>query len=337
MSSSRNPSFFTTSIIDEFKARPRVLDYLTKHNLDLYNLENIDTIVSSTRRGVIFESLLPSTSRLMQNCYVGVDSEYIGNEIRQIKNKIDNNDYTNVDILIVADKKNYERKGFVVIERGECKDKPLIPALKIICSIDNIGGILLYAYIFALKKFNIPEGILELAGNYDNLSGLCAYNRFGFRENYDLKTVTCFDDKVTLPMSIDITKITNFDDFDKALHKETMINLDIDDQTEPLCDKTFIRFPSKQGKEIEKRRTAYHYLYNKLIDGTESRTGAIDHIAYSKTLKTGSQTLLNRLKTSAGSASKRKTRKNRTKSIKRKRTRGGKHKSKPKRRLSARR
>ena len=173
----------------------------------------------------------------------------------------------NYDIVIVVRAKTDSDilpeniSGFMIIEHGECysSENSDIPVLNLICTQarrgEPIGRILLYLYVYTLKYgyFSYPRGLLELANNYNNVGGLCLYNKFGFREDISLKQKrlaenegkeyyeegeeVCFPDNDTLPMYIDMS--------DPAVERRNLNNALLDnvnvpvtfDISEPLCAK----------------------------------------------------------------------------------------------------
>tara|TARA_B100000925_G_C21979802_1_gene461756 strand:- start:506 stop:1678 length:1173 start_codon:yes stop_codon:yes gene_type:complete len=153
--------------------------------------------------------------------------------------------------------------AFLVTQVGECKTYEYVDALNLICSNDvkgsPVGRIVFYLYIFTLKYHKIDKGLLELAGSYENISGLCLYNKFGFRENFSLMNRRCFPDEYNLPMYVDMT--------DRAMNNENMlnaltksINIPVSfELEEPLCKKgTDIGINGKGQKKAIKRRMDNH-------------------------------------------------------------------------------
>lgn len=261
--------FFTTPIMKKLKARNTVQQYLRREHLRLDNITSIREIVKETRGGMVFNTLVPEESNLMKNCASNVSFRYIKDNLKEVKGRFDKyfrekNEKFNPedfydDILLLTDTRTYERVGFAITEYGECDDMPSTHALKLICAIKGYGELLLYSYLFAAKQQQ-DYGILELAGHYDNLSGLCAYNKFGFREDMSMKHYNCFGEIGTLPMKIHLSNI-GYDYLDLVLEskqnpkKKAMLTdiLEKDGTSEPLCNKYFIRNPDKQ-LELQKKR-----------------------------------------------------------------------------------
>ena len=137
----------------------------------------------------------------------------------------------------------------------------------------GVSRILFYMYLTALMKNGYDYGLLELAHNYSNLGGLCLYNKFGFREDISIKTSTCFFDGLykyenddyklnskgkkiydndldgtTLPMKVDISKLTIAKLNDALIHGDA---IDVEEKLDPLCTKEYkpIKINSTMTKE----------------------------------------------------------------------------------------
>jgi hypothetical protein len=100
-------------------------------------------------------------------------------------------------------------KGFIIVERGECKKYSNRHAVKLICSTHHQGTLLMGLYMYTLlnnSKIYTPDkiGILELASGYINVPGLCTYHKFGFTEDKDLYGNNCFTGMGSMPMSVDL-------------------------------------------------------------------------------------------------------------------------------------
>lgn len=119
-------------------------------------------------------------------------------------------------------------------------------------------------YVFTMYARNERFGLLELANNYDNISGLCLYNKFGFREDISMKTdkkdIECFpegfgseDDieNASLSMYVDLkNKGINETTLLDALIRSKNIILEPDvDGFEPLCDKKRYDKDTKLSKQ----------------------------------------------------------------------------------------
>lgn len=271
--------FFTTPIMKKLKARNTVQQYLRREHLRIDNITSVREIVKETRGGMVFNTLVPEESNLMKNCASNVSSVYITENLELVKERFnkyfreknerfDPKDFYD-DILLLTDTRTYERVGFAITEYGECDDMPSTHALKLICAIKGYGELLLYSYLFAAKQQQ-DYGILELAGHYENLGGLCAYNKFGFREDMSMKHSDCFGEIGTLPMKIHLPNI-GYDYLDLVLEskqdpkKKAMLTdiLEKDSTSEPLCNKYFIRNPDKQLNLQKKRLELQEKFFGK--------------------------------------------------------------------------
>ena len=211
------------------------------------------------------------------------------------------NDLKTYDIVFVFKKgrsSNFkDLLGFCIVQKGECK----LPEFKdtfvlnLICVKKHtfpVQRLLMFMYVFTMYARNERFGLLELANNYDNVSGLCLYNKFGFREDISMKTdkkdIECFpegfgsEDDIengSLSMYVDLkNKGINETTLLDALIRSKNIILDPDvDVFEPLCDKK--RYDkdtklSKQGttqqEDVLLRRSNLAHLLELLRDKKES-------------------------------------------------------------------
>ena len=261
--------FFTTPIMKKLKARNTVQQYLRRNNLRIDNITSIREIVKETRGGMVFNTLVPEDSKVMKNCTSQVDGRYLDGNLRKVKKRFDKyfreenerfdpQDFYD-DILLLTDTRTQERVGFAITEYGECNDMPETHALKLICAIKGYGELLLCSYLFAAKQQQ-DYGILELAGHFNNMRGLCLYNKVGFREDMLMKNYNCFGEMGTLPMKVLLSKI-GYDYLDLVLESTSDIKkknfltdlIEKDSTSEPLCNKYFVRNPDDQGKLREER------------------------------------------------------------------------------------
>ena len=132
--------------------------------------------------------------------------------------------------------------GFIIVELGECQDKPNVWSINLICSRPNSrglqikSGLLLGAYQYCIKHYKpqgMPqEGILELAGGYTNASGFFAYTKMGFFKDLNLCGTTCFEEYNNLPMRVDLTSITMNDVINQATDTVRRIVTDCQDDSQ---------------------------------------------------------------------------------------------------------
>lgn len=219
--------------------------------------------------------------------------------IKQIEKTF--NDLKTYDVVFVFKKDKSENfkdlLGFCIVQKGECK----LPEFKdtfvlnLICVKKHtfpVQRLLMFMYVFTMYARNERFGLLELANNYNNISGLCLYNKFGFREDISMKTskkdIECFpegfgsDEDIengSLSMYVDLKNkgINENTLLDALIHSKNII-LDPDiDEEEPLCDKK--RYDkdtklSKQGTtqkdDVLQRRINLGHLLELLRDQKES-------------------------------------------------------------------
>ena len=126
----------------------------------------------------------------------------------------------------------------------------------------------MYSYLYIIKKQRYDVGLLEVAGCYFNITALCAYDRFGFEENYELKNTRCFSEEPittkqasTLPMSVDMRNVS-YKDLDDVLLKKKRLG------DEPLCDKMYMDKANEkeQFAEIERRELYLDSILQKLMN-----------------------------------------------------------------------
>ena len=118
--------------------------------------------------------------------------------------------YSNVQY---ATEKISKIKAFIVVQKGECQKYMNAYTVKLICGQGKGDAMpLMGAYCYMIAKNNertgsSDKGILELAGLYANISGLCSYTKFGFVEDLDLLDDNCYINFIgCLPMSANISR-----------------------------------------------------------------------------------------------------------------------------------
>jgi hypothetical protein len=160
--------------------------------------------------------------------------------------------------------------GFILTQFGECSLLPTVPALQIICSGNSqVSKYLMYTYIKSVKRLGLNTGVLELANGYENVGGLCLYNKFGFREDSILDHRLCFNEGAkgfTLAMRADFTDAGYGDLDDVVLGRKDKI--DLKNQmtiSEPMCNKSNDvgkAYSNAQIKYIDQRIKNRNYLTN---------------------------------------------------------------------------
>ena len=171
--------------------------------------------------------------------------------------------------------------AFIISELGECKlPSPKYPvqdvwSVNLICGGSGGNG----AYLISLFLFSVitgaqkgkwpPIGVLELAGGYENIVGLCLYTKFGFKVDSSIRSSVCFEDYRNLP------HIADFRQLDLDSTKQMMIAL-ITSKTpiapfykHPIC---YIKNPDLQtalAVILNIRDSFYNGSYNYLVNGRE--------------------------------------------------------------------
>jgi len=109
--------------------------------------------------------------------------------------------------------------GFIILEYGECKTKPTVWSVNLICTTTNIrrktikSTLLLGAYLYCIRNSAFTkECILELAGGYTNMPGFISYTRMGFKKDTSLYNNNCFEDFNNLPMSVIVAGMSGLSD-----------------------------------------------------------------------------------------------------------------------------
>ena len=165
--------------------------------------------------------------------------------------------------------KNHEIIGFLIVENGECDLHPNAYAMKLIC-LNNIvfhktishykSTILLAAYLCMIKLHSCEQiGLLELAHGYKNMTGLCAYSKFGFQPDIGLHDPRCFSEEGNLQMSVDLSNI-KFDDIIDILTNKVI------NKTHRLCNKVNLPTSVEETHEQKQLINKYQELHSLLYD-----------------------------------------------------------------------
>ena len=148
--------------------------------------------------------MMSEMTKILKVCVTAIGSNYAKDTI-----KLMITDTTNIDGLVALNDQD-KVVGFIITQLGECKELPSTHSVRLICVTGGFkSAFLLGAYIYCLKKSGADKGILELANNYFNISGVITYMRCGFVRDNTLLSPNCLWDmySINLPMSI---KLTNF-------------------------------------------------------------------------------------------------------------------------------
>lgn len=291
--------FFTQKMINEISNRREFKLYLESNKVALTRFAHVDhddgsffagldTHITNSSKMIHFKDILNPETILYQTCLKNINDGYIMNALDEVSKKAMDMP-THYDLLFITATAPREvtldgggkriigvgeKVGLLLIELGECKMFPNIPVIKLMCSL-SVSPILMYTYLYIMKKMGLKKGLLELAGCYYNINGLCAYDRFGFVENYDLKNIECFGEEdlqteyaTSLPMEVNLDNI-DYKDLDDVLHKRMRLG------SEPLCDDVFrdnddVR--KKQRAIIDARQAGFDKIVRKLL---KNKKGAL--------------------------------------------------------------
>lgn len=257
--------FFTNGFMDFIKKRD-VLRQLLRNGYYL-TANPLDTFRSSRRqytRESLYNDIFVKGNQnnfiLANTCNTQVNDDYIKDVFYDaISNR---NKY---EILLLQRSQDNLNVGFAIIQFGECQQNEFIntPALQLICATDG-GRYLLYTYLSALlyhytrtNNNAFQYGLLELANAYSNIGSLCAYNKFGFREDYNLIYENCFGTPGTLPMIVNLHNVSQ-DDLDNVIVKN--IKIHANDNEEPLCNDYYKNNRKQQSIRIRERQRNYNRL-----------------------------------------------------------------------------
>jgi hypothetical protein len=156
--------------------------------------------------------------------------------------------------------------GMLITEKGECRSHRNIHVLNLICTKgptgSPIGRILMFVYVYTSWFRRLPLGLLELAGCYENIKGLCLYNKFGFREDISMKERNCFEEDDTLAMYVDLRDPQmNLENMLDALISSNDIPV-LSDAPEPLCEKGSLIGPrgAYQATAISERMENFYNI-----------------------------------------------------------------------------
>jgi hypothetical protein len=109
-------------------------------------------------------------------------------------NKLVSNPQEN-DIVCLTKQDDMAIQAFMIVELGECQMLPNVFSIKLICAkkgTKGLGGLLIGNYLANLAAKAEYIGVLELANSYINTSGLCLYEKFGFRYDIQYVGTTCY-------------------------------------------------------------------------------------------------------------------------------------------------
>jgi hypothetical protein len=115
--------------------------------------------------------------------------------------------------------------GFLIVQKGECAAYPKDYAVNLICVKDGAKGgtgqLLIGLYLYTIltrakTTGHLQLGLLELAGGYYNIAGLCLYSKFGFVPAIGMAVPRCFDYPGNMPMELHFNTYPNISTLEDA-------------------------------------------------------------------------------------------------------------------------
>ena len=235
----QNEPFFTPDINKDFISRfdPEKEKVLA---IKEYELLTLDEFLKKLETTTMTEYKKDNIIKVISSLCRGINQHYAGDIV---KNAIEGDYY---DAIILANKDgdrsdnpsdpkrpkddsdpDPNRKilesvvGFLIVQKGECKTYPRDYSVNLICVRDGVvpgsGQVLLGLYLYTILECQkttgyLQRGLLELAGGYYNIEGLCLYSKFGFVPSIDMAIPDCFPYAENMPMELDFQPKYTLDD-----------------------------------------------------------------------------------------------------------------------------
>lgn len=180
--------------------------------------------------------------------------------------------------------------GFILLEKGECRIKPEIYSVNLICaspqrSVTNVslGVSVMCMFLYALKAMfianstpdNQQEANLELASGFNNISGFLSYSSVGYKVDETLFD-TCFA-APNLPMTANLSRI-NKEDFIQIVNgteRQLIASEELDDRSSSF--EIYKTFPPETNDQRILQTRCNNLLQNEFV---KRRVGHIDHDHY---------------------------------------------------------
>ena len=182
------PVLFTAENIQyflmEYEKFGKPFPYVIKSFHDLYLEKGSKTIA---------EFAIDLITTISRCCGSSITLEYIQEQLLELFTS------PRFDAIFIFDKKQL-LKGTIIVADNQCKLRPNIFSVQLICSNENmlrslhfsenqfgsVGSILLGVFLLLVKKNGMETAILEIAKSYLNVKAYCLYTKFGFRYNPEL-------------------------------------------------------------------------------------------------------------------------------------------------------
>lgn len=161
-----------------------------------YNIETTATLLSQTRNDLVPVYLNQFTQEnlyeSLSDCCFDIQPDYLQGCVSKLFSKTEQ--HAN-DIVCLVKQGDMAIQAFMIVELGECQMLPDVFSIKLICAkkgTKGLGGLLIGNYLANLSAKRENIGVLELANSYINTSGLCLYEKFGFRYDIQYVGTTCY-------------------------------------------------------------------------------------------------------------------------------------------------
>ena len=187
-------------------ARDNDLDFVTKGNFHLIQFNQYK-------------------QDIIDNCKSKIKEKYILDHYEYVFNKI-----PEYDGILIFNKKD-EVCGFLFTKIIKCSNLNYNnqPILNLICSKKcttktktTVSRLMMYIYLNSLLQHSFKYGMLELADGVNNAAGYCLYSKYGFKEDIELAKCVSGICLKMLPMSVDITTLS-----ERKLQDITFNNVDV--------------------------------------------------------------------------------------------------------------
>lgn len=219
--------FFTNTIVESYTSKISV----QLNNLKIMNLDEVYEYFKELDESQ-YKMLIKLTNIILESSICGgIYEDYVRDVLKRTIQEPHN--YRAYDLSLLIDIKKPKDSSCIIslaiVQKGECFKFEDAYALKLICSRNAYGNILIGLYLYAIlchpKKMSRmltrlnpirtdevpvnyygPEilhvGLLEISGGFKNISGLCLYSKFGFKIDAKLSGIgsNCFHDTNNVAM-----------------------------------------------------------------------------------------------------------------------------------------
>jgi hypothetical protein len=183
-----DPILFTTENIDYFLKKYKSI----KKNDDDEFPYSIKTFHDLKGTKPPLELKKELESEISISCGGFITTDYIKEQVYNLLTS------PHFDAIFIYNHTTNELVGSLIVSNNECKVKPDIFSIQLICSNENmlqtssskkfgsVGSIIMGLFLVLVKKNGMVSAILEIAKSYLNVKAYCLYTKFGFRYNPEL-------------------------------------------------------------------------------------------------------------------------------------------------------